>query len=898
MADAAYTPTALDGVSLTASPFNRVFFRDANGPGQTRPSQAIESNVPGFGVLDVRSQPGGVVWELHAEIDSMDESDWDAMLAVFSEDRGLVFLQADDSAGTGWRVACRVLQVQYVSPRYVIAQIRVANPKWEETSLTTDTQADISGDDSGAFALTNNGNRNTKPTYSIEPDTVKATTIISDYIDSTRGFILNQTKRVWNDQPVQLFDADGADGVLDHAALVTGSVRALINEGGGIDDNQNTIVFDTGQNGNPPVSGMAMLGSEQIYYTGGGGGTTGTLTGVVRGIGGTTAATHADSSNIEFSKALANADDLRVWANGVEVPRFVGGANTATCKLWINATMPARQLFTLQTAMTAGAPATGGELLFDEEVDQLAPRGVLGIQSEGANAVELVAYTGKTIRGVTGIVRGAWGTTAGIHAVAAPVLRADILYVIGSNRPNAGVPPAPAARRPAIQLPTSTNGRWFWGDVPADTLTVFFDVENPNRTAMWIPSGEQHPEDVAVPLRMPDQKGDMDWEDDVPAAGASLATRMTVDIPQGVKAEGSAIQYDLQGQRDIRMRLLGIDAEGNEVELADVQEVDATLLTNQTITPSDNYFQVVANGVRGSVCGSDATGLTAPTLNTAPEDYQFKFILNQDTDLFGIQLQLKDNATGTMTFQVAILDDSGADPSLGKSLIEFDIWADDAGGSGFGPDFSQAVTDGTYKIIQFASSEGSIRLAAGTYWIEVHVSAVSSATMITEAGVPTTQHNILSNNGSEVAAMAAWFRVMHAHNFPVQIEAGGGVLDGSVVASFDDLEIEMNLKPYVDVGAGLANTLYHCVGTIDNAQTGQDIAVDEWMALDDTLVINCEKKTVVHTSGSWSYPQPSAITPTDLESWNDLEPGSNSMTYIEDDMVDTEFVTTFRGNKV
>ena len=80
--------------------------------------------------------------------------------------------------------------------------------------------------------------------------------------------------------------------------------------------------------------------------------------------------------------------------------------------------------------------------------------------------------------------------------------------------------------------------------------------------------------------------------------------------------------------------------------------------------------------------------------------------------------------------------------------------------------------------------------------------------------------------------------------------------------------------------------------------TVQQIAVDKWMAPGSSLAIDCDARTVIYTEGTWSYPCPSCITPSDLENWLELAPGSNSMQYDELNMVSTDLVTTYRGAKV
>jgi hypothetical protein len=84
---------------------------------------------------------------------------------------------------------------------------------------------------------------------------------------------------------------------------------------GGINSSVTTIAYDT-VTGSIPSVGSGYIDSEQIKWTGKTGTTSGNLTGVTRGIGGTSAASHADNAEIKLSYVLANGDDLRVFIDG------------------------------------------------------------------------------------------------------------------------------------------------------------------------------------------------------------------------------------------------------------------------------------------------------------------------------------------------------------------------------------------------------------------------------------------------------------------------------------------------------------------------------------------------------------------------------------------------------
>jgi hypothetical protein len=840
----------------------------------------VEVTVPVRGDIDVRGQPRAITWSLWVELATVDETDLDAFLEIFDEERGIQTLKVTDGATSPvtWRIGCRVIQVLRRAERYFEVLLRVPDPVWEEDTETDTTEVDTAST-AKTWTQTNNGSRKLRGIYTLSPKGVRDEADTATLL-SLRGFVVNRAKQYWNDLPLHLFDDGGADDTIDHTVLVTANAVASTTLTTGFADTDpavfSMVVADT--SGFDP-SGMLIIDTEQFEYDGITDGTHFSI--VARAIGGTMAATHAGTDAVNQSRSLTNGDDIRVYVNGVEVDRWLDGTATTTMRCWINATMPSVLERTLLADITAGAPASAGELEFLEGVADLPERGQVAIENE------VITYQSRDIAGrkIKTIERGAHGTTAASHATSASVYRCDILFVVTAGFAEATPAPAPIGRRPAIQLNLSSNAIWYWGDAADDANTVFYDKDNPGRTAMWLPSNEQHPQDLAVALRMPDQKTAMQWEDDVPQEGMPLATRMTIAIPQGIETGAGKITYNAQGRADIRLRLLGVDAESNEIELVDFNDIDDTALTAQGISPNDNLFRLIASGVRGSILGNDETGLTTGALTAADQDYQLKFVLDQDTDILGVHLRLKDNNTGTETFQVRILDNSGgATPGAGIALVDFNLWADDAGGSGVGANFDQAVLGASYKRIQFATSEGSIRLLAGTYWIEVHASAIASgAEITTETGIARTQHNEIAKGGAAIGSKVGWCRVMHAHDFPIQVEAGGGPIDGSAIADFDKLAvtIEADTRPYVERDGDFTIGQYHIIGQLKNNTTGDTIDVDFWAESGGDLVIDCDDRTVIYTNGNHAVSIPGAIAPSNLEDWMALPSGGNSMQWLE-----------------
>ncbi|MEK7648989.1 MAG: hypothetical protein AAB400_03690 [Patescibacteria group bacterium] len=158
-----------------------------------------------------------------------------------------------------------------------------------------------------------------------------------------------------------------------------------INDADGITTSDATITVDS--TAGYPSAGTILIDTEVMTYTAT---TATTLTGVVRGALGTTAATHNDNAT-------------------VKTYLFSGAAGTATATLSSDHT---NAVTTITVGSTAGYP-TSGTIRIDNE---------------------LITYTGTTTTTLTGAARGARGTTAAAHTSGA-IVKLDIFptYFITSD---------------------------------------------------------------------------------------------------------------------------------------------------------------------------------------------------------------------------------------------------------------------------------------------------------------------------------------------------------------------------------------------------------------------------------------------------------------------------------
>jgi hypothetical protein len=911
-----YLPQQFDGQSLTASPFSRVWFVVPNSPVSTmRPVSAVGAEVIGLGTQHVRYQPQPVVLEVHCVLVDGEEATLQSFAKVFSEERGASYLTANDGNGATWRMVSQVIgsarQPGSLPSGPFIVQLWVPNPLWEENSATSDTDA-ITDADSHTMSPdpTNNGNRKTPPTLTVSPQAVKAK-YYNSFLSSYRGFVYNPGDRYYSG-PLCLSDESGADSAIDHAAEVTdGVTRALINEVGGIDATQTTIVFDGGVGGNPPVAGIGYIESEQIAWSGGGGGTTGTLTGVKRGVGGTTAATHAEDVAIKHSEGLENGDDIQVWWNGARVPkedRWLGGANTASMRPWINVAIPPKQTVTLKADATAGSPADGGNLEANEDIALWPESGFVVI------GTEVITYQSRDLanRRFDTIERGAWGTTAASHSAQDTVKRGDGLFTVScgrgaSDRTIEGGPPGTITRRPAIQLLSSKNNEWRYADEADDSLTTIYDPDEPARTAMFVPSAEVPSADgnLATGLRLETSAGatpKAGWLENVPVMGKLLIPRLILTLPQGIEAVASGITYDAQPRAAVRLRMLGRNKQGVEEELLDLQDVAEAAVPAGTIDLSakDRVHELILNGVRASVFGEDSNTSKSFDLDAINEYVFQKIILDQQTKIIAVQFRLKDSGSAEFDFKVRIRDDTGETPNLGNILARFT----GINGTFRSSAFTEVDVTNSWVLYEFTFAITSgIVLAAGTYWLEIWMTAHSSGELDVNSADVQTKHNLIYENVTgEPENEVCYFRVLHESGGPIQPEAD--VLASNAEAYFDKLILALDdgastrQVPYVHRTSGFTNALYHASGTWANTTTSQNIELDAWMALAASLAIDCDLQLVTYTEGQHQWRIPGAITPDDADAWLSLNTGANTVQYNENDVVDTDVTVAHRGRKV
>jgi hypothetical protein len=166
----------------------------------------------------------------------------------------------------------------------------------------------------------------------------------------------------------------------------------------------------------------------------------------------------------------ADGDDLRVFVDGLEVPRHLVDINDANTYIWFTTDWLAAQTADLETAI-------GGVGVIDSIVVDDAS----GFPMSGAVRIdnEVFTYAARDVvnHQLTGITREAWDTAAGAHGAGSTVywMQHEILMVYGDA--TATAPAASPQTEPVFELDLSDNDNW--------VFEIFGETAYPNRPGTW-----------------------------------------------------------------------------------------------------------------------------------------------------------------------------------------------------------------------------------------------------------------------------------------------------------------------------------------------------------------------------------------------------------------------------
>lgn len=168
--------------------------------------------------------------------------------------------------------------------------------------------------------------------------------------------------------------------------------------------------------------------------------------------------------------ASATGDDIRITANGKEVPFWVSGINTATTKIWLVLGFKADKQDTLKTSISAGAAT---EIEATGDLSQWPKTGIIEIDNEqftydGIN-VDLARFLN--------VSTGAKTTTEALHTAGATIRLIQHEIVISYGGSGMAAQTVDDTNKPIFDL-DSTNTVW--------TYENFSDASN-QRAGAWLP---------------------------------------------------------------------------------------------------------------------------------------------------------------------------------------------------------------------------------------------------------------------------------------------------------------------------------------------------------------------------------------------------------------------------
>jgi hypothetical protein len=892
----------------------RAYFVWGEWPLVTRQMDVIEATVTGRAPSFVRAQPKAITTRLMVKLTAGDEATTQTVLQVFDENAGLVYITATDADGTGttYRAAVQVIGLERVAGTYNRWQVflRVPNPVWEANTATTDTRANLTAATT-AFTLNNTGNRRCRPQVQIDHDAVKPLdpTLYYDYALSFEGFIVSR-QPLPGLMPVYLFDQAGNPARISTAALVKTATTTTLS--GAHTSAQTTI--NVASAAAFPAVGMGYItdgatNDEQIAWTGK---TATTLTGVTRGIGGTTAASHSGGQTIAVSQALANGDDCRVWIDDVEVKRWLvpaagtTWANSTASDVVVNISMPPAQKLTLaRTNMTLTDPPDGGSISVNEDIGAIPQSGFIATPSN----YEVIYYNGTdpATRQLLNIKRAVWGTTVATHTVGASsgvFYLNPMRYVVAIGNASASQPPSPANERPCIQLPASSNLLWRWGNETDDPNTVFFDRDNPSRTAQWSPGLELDGNDIVPLTQISQSKTALTFKDDAPGDGSPPYNYAEIVLPQGIQTGVvNAINCDWSVSNIIFMLEMHVADAGGRYKLVTSNMTSGgnkDLPTGKQLTADGyalklkgRYAPTTGIDVEGAGTDIDNTGFTPPATGMLAQ----RFTLDQPTAIRSIQVRLALKTAGpSVVVRGGIYRDASNAPDV-------------LGGRYMG--IGDHTVSSTTPAVFTNSFQGQV-LPAGTYWLLLYRTSTSAIPLWNGQGAGFFPRGIATRyNGTSWGVKDDWNFCFNINgNYandgraPIQADQPPPVRS-SLTAGFDNLTVrfDTNQTPFVHRISGFGQNLVHESGTYTNTTTGKSVTFDKWMKpttvqSDAKLVVDFEAGTVLYTEQGITYSVPGVMTTDGTNEPMYLNPGNNSMTFTEQGLADCDLVTTFRPARV
>jgi len=849
---------SFDSVSLQTSDLE-AWFKPSDGVLDTFPAQNVDVEVPGSWPQRVDVQYTGKAFPVHIRLKDTTSTKLLALQKLFRAGQGVKLLKATDGAGTTLRLSCESLGLLSTdNPVEFVARLWATKPLWEKDPPTTSPHLHCAGD-SHVIPLVNNGSAPAKPVITVKFNAAKT---------QAGGPAYFRNRCLPNICTNALKDPDGegyptlVKSALDTATLIKNTaIYNLLN--GAIDAAVTTINIDGAVGGGLPTgSGMAMVGTEQVYYAAN---SSNSLTGCIRGIGGTTAATHADDVPIYTSKVLANGNDLLVWVDGAKVDRWFGTGstawNTATTSIWANIPWVAGRLAVTTAEMTASVPADGGSVEFFNDISTWPAAGYFYVYTP----YEVIYYSYRVDKTVYGIKRAQKGTAAANHTAYSPayVIEHDIRYSYGDAM--AGSPPASADLKPMIDLGVSSWTKQAWPAAYRADATL--------RSAQW-QQGYENKNALCVKLRGFEASSKMQVEDALPEAGKPNRNTWSIALPSGC----TLIHHDVLVPANMLLQVWGDDGEALKLlkEYTPDNDGDGVEIT-PTAPIYGLQYRALVRTVTGFTATGDSTGATFTTGAGAKNYFFQNFTLAQGTQIAGFIVRLKKAAGATGTLKLRIKPKQvGADSNPLTPTLTIDV------ATGLTTAYADYPLFFTTPIFFAAGTfalevQGYDIAVASVYWSEIAVHAFSEDVW---SYVP-------SSYTYETAAL--WFEIF-GDGSVCQDEVPSGSGEECTV---DDVELTLTSPfPTVTALAEASCYLWEALLTLTHADaTVQTLTLLMPGEVGQEMEIDCAAQTVINKTTGESVAF--GITASD-KGWLDVISATDSLTYAEVGMTDTDVTVVLR----
>ena len=835
---------SFDSVSLQTSDLE-AWFERGDGVLDTFPAQNVDVEIPGSWPQRVDVQYTGKAFPVHIRLKDTTSTKLLALQKLFRAGQGQKLLKATDGAGTTLRLSCESLGLLSTDNAVeFVARLWAVKPLWENDTPTTGAHLNCAGD-SHTIPMVNNGSAPAKPVVTVKFNAAKKQAGGPAYFRYRN--LVNYCVNALKDPDGEGFPTLVKSG-LDTATLIKNTaIYNLLN--GAIDASVTTINIDGAVGGGLPTgSGMAMFGTEQIYYAANSGTQ---LTGCIRGIGGTTAATHADDLPIYASKMLKNGRDLRVWVDGVEVDRWVYGSDTASTKIWANIPWVARRISYLKNAITNAQT----EIEFTTDISTWPAAGYfMMIPSTGDEVMSYSSRLGKTVYGIKRAQRGTAAAAQSADCVAA-VMEHDIRYSYGDE--GAGPAPLDANLQPMIDLGVST---WFKQAWPTD-----YREDATLRSAQW-QQGYENKNALCVKLRGFEASSKMQVEDALPEAGKPNRNTWQIALPSGC----TLIHHDVLVPANMLLQVWGDDGEAWKLlkEYTSANDGDG-----EEITPAAAIYALQYRALVRTVTASEPTGVLYDEFSTNAAPLAQGFTLDSPTLLTAVSLKVyrTANADGAVRIRLVKCTTSGPSTSGFDNILQDTVNASD---------LPLALSEFVHTL------SAPIFVPAGDYAVELFRDTVTAGNTYWGRGpacYPRGCAWLISGAWVADETKDRWFRLF-GDGSVCQAEAPSGSGEECTV---DDIELTL-ATPFPSISSLTERSCYlwEALLTLTHADaTVQTLALLVPAEVGQEMEIDCAAQTVTNKTTGESVAF--GITASD-KGWFDVISATDSLTYAEVGMTDTD----------